>query len=288
VPEAGGRRAVPDLARGLAEPYLQNALAGALIVALLGAFVGYFVVVRGAAFATHALSQIGFAGAAGAVLLGIAPLAGLIVFALFGALGLGALSARSRSSDVVTALVLVCSLGTGALFLALQRDYASNAFSLLFGTIVGVDRTDVFLTALAALVAAATLLAIARPLLFATVSRDAARSAGVPVAGLDIAFLVVVALAAAVTVPIVGTLLVFSLTIGPAAAAARLSRYPPVAIALAAVLGATAVLAGIALAYETDWPVGFFVATLVMLEYLAATALSKRAATGLARRGVPV
>lgn len=277
---------MPDLARGLAEPYLQNALAGALIVALLGAFVGYFVVVRGAAFATHALSQIGFAGAAGAVLLGIAPLAGLIGFALLGALGLGALTARSRSSDVVTALVLVCSLGTGALFLALQRDYASNAFSLLFGTIVGVDRTDVALTALAALVAAVTLLAIARPLLFATVAREAARSAGVPVAALDIAFLVVVALAAAVTVPVVGTLLVFSLTIGPAAAAARLSRYPPAAIALAVALGALAVLGGIALAYETDWPVGFFIASFVMLEYLVATALSKRPVAGLPGRGL--
>jgi zinc/manganese transport system permease protein len=266
---------VPELAGGLAQPYLQNALGGALIVALLGAFVGYFVVVRGAAFATHALSQIGFAGAAGAVLLGIEPLIGLIVFALLGALGLGALSARTRANDVVTALVLVASLGTGALFLALQRDYASNAFGLLFGTIVGVDRVQVALTALAAVTAAAALTAIARPLLFATVARDAARSAGVPVFALELGFLAIVALSAAVTVPIVGTLLVFSLTIGPAAAAARLCRRPAAAIGLGAAFGAFAALAGIALAYETDWPVGFFIATLVMLEYVAADAYAK-------------
>jgi zinc/manganese transport system permease protein len=267
---------VPDLAQGLAQPYLQNALGGGFIVALLGAFVGYFVVVRGAAFATHALSQIGFAGAAGAVLVGIPPLLGLIAFALLGALGLGALAPRARSRDVVTALVLVCSLGTGALFLALQRDFAADAFSLLFGTIVGVDRLQVLLTALAAVVAAAALLTISRPLLYATVAREAARSGGVPVARLDLGFLCIVALAAAVTVPIVGTLLVFSLTIGPAAAASRLCRRPAAAVGVAAAFGAGAVAAGIALAYETDWPVGFFIATIVLLEYVAAGAYARR------------
>ncbi len=267
---------MPDLARGLAAPYLQNALCGGIIVALLGAFVGYFVVVRGAAFATHALSQIGFAGAAGAGLAGFPPLAGLIAFAMLGALGLAALSRRPRSADVVTALVLVASLGTGALFLALQRDYASNAFSLLFGTIVGVDRIQVALTAGAALTAAAALGSIARPLLFATVARDAARGMGVAVFALDTAFLIILALAAAVTVPIVGTLLVFSLTIGPAAAGSLLSARPARAVALAAALGTVAVAAGIALAYETDWPVGFFIAAFVLAEYLAARLYARR------------
>jgi zinc/manganese transport system permease protein len=270
------------LLHGLAQPYLQNALYGGLIVAVLAAFVGYFVIVRGAAFATHALSQIGFAGAAGAVLLGIEPLAGLIAFALLGAAGLGVLSTRSRSSDVTTALVLVCALGTGALFLALERDYASNVFSLLFGTIVGVTRSQVALTLAAAICAFAILATIARPLLFATVARDAARIAGVPVVALDFAFLGVVALAAAVTVPIVGTLLVFSLTIGPAAVATRLAARPATAIVLAVALGWFAVVAGIALAYETDWPVGFFISAIVMAQYLLARASAARRERGRA------
>ncbi len=261
---------MPNLFYGLAQPYLQNALYGGTIVAVLAAFVGYFVIIRGAAFATHALSQIGFAGAAGAVLVGIEPLVGLIAFALLGAAGLGALSTRSRSSDVTTALVLVCALGTGALFLALQRNYASNVFSLLFGTIVGVTRGEVELTAGAAFCALAGLAAVARPLLFATVARDAARAAGVPVVALDYAFFAIVALAAAITVPVVGTLLVFSLTLGPAAVAARISARPVRAIGLAIVLGVFAVVAGIALAYETDWPVGFFISTIVMAQYVAA------------------
>jgi zinc/manganese transport system permease protein len=260
----------------LNEPYLQNALAGGIAVALLAACVGYFVILRGAAFATHALSQIGFAGAAGAVLLGLEPIVGLIAFSLLGALGLGALSGRSRSSDVITALVLVTALGTGALFLALQPNYASNVFALLFGTIVGVDRAQVAITAIAALVAIVTLTAIARPLAFATVARDAARAAGVPVIALDFAFLLVVALAAAVTVPIVGTLLVFSLTLGPAAAAAHLSARPFATIAIAAALGILAVVLGIGLAYETDWPVGFFISAIAFAEYGVARALAGR------------
>lgn len=261
---------MPDIATGLAQPYLQNALAGGLIVAVLTAFVGYFVVVRGASFATHALSQIGFAGAAGAGLIGVTPLVGLVVFAIGGALLLGILAARTRSSDVTTALVLVTALGSGALFLALQRNYASSAFSLLFGTIVGVDRTQVALTALVAFVAVGALVTIARPLLYATVARDVAASAGVRVAALDLAFLVIVALACAITVPIVGTLLVFSLTIGPAATASRLATRPATIVALAAALGGFAVILGIALAYTTDWPIGFFIAAITTAQYVAA------------------
>lgn len=261
---------MPNLLAGLAQPYLQNAILGGLIVALLAAFVGYFVVARGASFATHALSQIGFAGAAGAGLIGVAPIVGLVIFALLGAFGLGTLAARSRSSDVTTALVLITALGTGALFLALQRNYASSAFSLLFGTIVGVDRMQVALTAIVALLAFVALGAIARPLLFATVARDAASSAGIPVGKLDLAFLAIVALACAVTVPIVGTLLVFSLTIGPAAAASRLASRPLAVIAIAAIFGVAAVLVGVALAYLTDWPIGFYIAALTSLEYALA------------------
>ncbi len=270
---------MPSFASGFAEAYVRNALEAGVMVAILAACVGYFVILRGASFATHALSQIGFAGAAGAVFAGIEPLAGLIAFTLAGSFGLGALAQRSRSSDVTTALVLVFALGTGALFLALDRSYASDVFSLLFGTIVGVDRAQVGITAVAAVAALVLLGAVARPLLFATVSRDAAQAAGAPVALLDYAFLAILGLTTAVTVPVAGTLLVFSLTIGPAAAAVHLSARPGRTIALAAVLGTFAAVVGIMLAYETDWPVGFFISVIVMFEYLAARA------AGRSRRG---
>ena len=196
---------MPNVFVGLAHPWLQNALCGAAIVAVLAAVVGYFVVMRGASFATHALSQIGFAGAAGAVLAGIEPLVGLIAFSLAGAGLLGALASRTRASDVATALVLVCALGTGALFLALTSSFGSDVMSFLFGTIVGVNRTQVAITAVAALCALACLATIARPLIFATVrARNGRARRGVAVGALDYAFLAIVALAAAITVPIVG------------------------------------------------------------------------------------
>lgn len=272
---------MPNLSDGLAQPYLQNALAGGVIVAVLAAFVGYFVILRGASFATHALSQIGFAGAAGAGLIGASPLVGLVAFALVGAVFLGIVSVRTRSSDVTTALTLVTALGTGALFLALQRNYASHTFALLFGTIVGVERSQIGLTALVATIAIAALAIIARPLLFATVARDAAASAGVPVLALDLAFLAIIALACAVTVPIVGTLLVFSLTIGPSAAASRVARTPATLVALAVAFGTSAVVAGIVLAYLTDWPVGFYIASITTLQYIAARARASSARRAL-------
>ncbi len=251
------------------------------MVAVLTAFVGYFVVIRGASFTTHALSQIGFAGAAGAVLAGVAPIVGLIVFALIGAALLALLASRTRTSDVSTALILVTALGTGALFLALQQNYASNAFSLLFGTIVGVDHAQVIITAVVALIALVALGTIARPLLFATIAREAAASVGVPVAVLDLAFLAIVALACAVTVPVVGTLLVFSLTIGPAAAASRLASRPLVVIAVAIAFGTSAVVVGIALAYVTDWPIGFYIAAITSLQYGFARVWGNRGAQRL-------
>ncbi len=264
------------IAQALSHPYLQNALAAGLLVALLAACVGYFVVLRGAAFATHALAQIGFAGAAGAVLLGLDPLVGLIAFAVVGAAGLGMRSTYSRTNDVTTALVLVTALGTGALFLALAHSYAANVYALLFGTIVGVTRADVAAIALATAVIIISLGALARPLLFATVSRETAQTRGIPVAALDIAFLVLVGLAAAVTVPIVGTLLIYSLAIGPTAAAIRLTAGPTNTIALALAFALFAVVVGIAFAYATDWPVGFFIALVAALEYLAAHLFTRR------------
>ncbi len=261
--------------QALSHSYVQNALAAGLLVALLAACVGYFVVLRGAAFATHALAQIGFAGAAGAVFLGIDPLVGLIAFAVLGATGLGVLSVRSRTSDVMTALVLVAALGSGALFLALAHSYAGNVYALLFGTIVGVTRSDVIVIGVATAAIAVALGVLSRPLLFATVARETAQTRGIPVAALDIAFLIIVGLAAAVTVPIVGTLLIYSLAIGPTAAAARLTARPTQAIALALAFAAFAVVAGIVLAYASTWPVGFFIALLTALEYLGARFLSR-------------
>jgi len=266
------------------QPFMQNALLTGTIVAILSGLVGFFVVLRGVSFAAHALGQVGFAGAAGAVLIGVDPLWGLVVFAVAGALGIGALGAREHGRDGATALILVAALGLGALFLTLNNTYATAAFTLLFGSIVGISRSQVWETGALALPCLAALATLYRPLLFASVSPEVAAARGAPVRVLGLLFLVVVSVAVAVAVPVVGTLLIFSLTVGPAAAALRLARRPPVAMVLAVGLAVAATWIGIALAYDTGWPVGFFISAIVGLEYFGARLTRPLLSPRVARR----
>jgi zinc/manganese transport system permease protein len=270
----------------LAQPYMQNALLTGTIVAILAGLVGVFVVLRGVSFAAHALGQMGFAGAAGAVLVGVTPLWGLVAFAGGGALGLGILGARAHGRDVTTALLLVAALGTGALFLTLNSAYATAAFSLLFGTIVGVSRAQVWQTGLLALGCLVALAALYRPLLLASVSPELAAARGVPLRAVSILFLGVVGIAAAITVPTVGTLLIFSLMVGPAGAAVHLVHRPCAVLLVSVGLGLVATWTGMVLAYDTGWPVGCFISAIVALLYLAARVIGPRWAHRSAQ-GVP-
>ncbi len=266
----------PDM---FTQPFMQNALLTGSIAAVLAGLVGFFVVLRGVSFAAHALGQIGFAGAAGAVLIGVAPLWGLVVFALGGALGLGVLGAREHGRDATTALVLAAALGLGALFIALNGTYATAAFALLFGTIVGVSRAEVWQTALMALGCLVGLAALYRPLLLTSVDAEMALARGVPVRLVGILFLMVVGVAAAVTIPTVGTLLIFSLMVGPAAAASILAARPWAALGLAVLLSMLATWIGLVVAYDTGWPIGFIISAAVTVEYLGARLAGPRLTT---------
>jgi len=270
------------MAEMFGQAYMQNALATATIVAVLAGLVGFFVALRGVSFAAHSLAQIGFAGAAGAVLIGADPLLGLALFAIGGGVGMGLLGARDR--DVTTALILVASLGVGALFLTLNTSYATAAFSLLFGTIVGISRAQVWETLALAAACLVALAVLYRPLLLSSVSPDVAAARGVPVRLLNVLFLVVVGVAAAVTVPVAGTLLIFSLMVGPAAAAVRLARTPVTALLVSVALGLAATWLGIGLAYATGWPVGFFITAIVTVFYVVTRFMRPRYTT----RSAPV
>ena len=259
-----------------AQPFMQNALLTGSMAAGLAGVVGFFIVLRGVSFAAHALGQIGFAGAAGAVLIGVAPLWGLVVFALGGAFALGALGVREQERDATTALVLVAALGLGALFIALNPVYATEAFALLFGTIVGVSRDQVWQTGLLALSCVAGLAVLYRPLLLATVNAETAEARGVPVRLVGILFLVVVGIAAAVTIPTVGTLLIFSLMVGPAGAASSLTSRPAAAMGLAVGLSLLATWVGLIVAYDTGWPIGFIISAAVTALYLGARLVGPR------------
>src|SRR5579884_4287681 len=171
----------PSKAATVMLDFLQNAFMAGTAIAIVAACVGYFVILRHVTFAGHALSHIGFSGAAGAVLFGINPLWGLIVFTLGAALAMGALGERLEGRDVAIGIVLAFALGLGILFLQLYTAYATEAFSILFGTILGISRSDVLTSVVLGAIVLAGLGVIFRPLLFMSVNPIAAEAGGVPV-----------------------------------------------------------------------------------------------------------
>jgi zinc/manganese transport system permease protein len=246
--------------------FMMNAWTTATIVAVVAGVVGYFVVLRGSAFPAHAIPKGAFAGAAAASLLGISTLIGLAVFSLLGALGIGSLSRRSRP-DVATALALVMMLALGAAFLSRTTEYEPEIYSLLFGEILGVSTSEILPVAVLAITCIAAVAVIYRPLMLSSVVPEIAEARGIRRDRIEMCFLLVVALATAVTVPVVGALLIFSLMIGPPAAARSLTSRPLLAMVLSVVIALVTVWAAIALSYQYNWPIGFFVGVLGALSY---------------------
>ena len=246
--------------------FLINTWITASVVAVVAGLVGFFVVLRGSSFLAHALPHGAFAGAAGATLLGLDPIFGMGVFAVGGALAVSTLGRRGRN-DVVVALSLVVMLGFGALFLSLGDQYSAEVFALLFGQILGVSSAEVLPIVLLGLLCVVAIVVAYRPLLLASVLPDQAAARGISVFGMSVFFAVVVALATTLSVPIVGALLMFSLLVGPPAAARLFSPDPLRAIPLSIGLALVTVWASIAAAYLTSLPVGFFVTAVSALLY---------------------
>jgi len=247
--------------------FMRNAFAAATIVALVAGSIGYFLVLRGETFAGHALSHVGFPGATGAVLIGVSPFVGLSVFTLLAGIGISLISERGQR-DVAIGLVLTLSLGLGLLFLHFYTAYAGAATNLLFGNVLGISRETVWVLLGMAAVTLIALGTISRPLLFASLQPELAEAKGVPVGLLSIAFMVVVALATAQAIQIVGVLLVFALMVAPAATALRLTRHFAFGIALSVGLAVSIVWVSLVLAYVTDWPTSFWITALGSAFYM--------------------
>jgi zinc/manganese transport system permease protein len=246
--------------------FMVNTWVVAGIVAVVAGAVGFFVVLRGSAFVADALPTGAFAGAAGASLIGVNTLAGLGVFSILGALGIGWLGRRSRH-DVATALALVMMLGLGALFLSFSSQYAPEIYSLLFGEVLGISSNEIAPVAVLGAVTVAALIVIYRPLLLTSAMPALGEARGVRAARVETLFLVVLALATSMALPVVGALLIFSLMIGPPAAARSFTDRPALAIALSVLMALGTVWAAIAASYQTNWPVGFFVGALSAVWY---------------------
>ena len=248
--------------------FMRNAFAAGTIVALLAGMVGYFLVLRAQTFAGHALAHVGFTGATGAVLAGVPPLWGLVVVTLVAGIGMGLMGERLAQRDVAIGIVLSLSLGFGLLFLHFYTAFASQATALLFGNVLAVDRGTVWTLLGLAAVSIAALGVISRPLLFASLQPELAEAKGVSLRLYAVLFLAIVALATAECAQIVGVLLVFTLMVGPAAAAQRIGRSVVVCVLVSAVLALAETWAGIALAYYTDWPTSFWITALSAAVYL--------------------
>ena len=249
--------------------FMRNALVTGSIVAVLAAVVGFFIVARSLTFAAHAMPNIGFAGAAGAVLAGIPPVYGFFAFALAAAAGIGVIGTRARERDIAVAVLMTFALGLGFLFLSLYSGYAQRVYGILFGSILGISVENVLVTGIAAFVAIALLLTIYRPLLFCTFDPQAATARGLPIRALSILFLATAALAISLSAQVMGALLVFTLLVGPAATATRLTKRPGRAILLAALLGLAYVWIGIGVAALSGrLPVSFMISAIAFAVYL--------------------
>ena len=239
-------------------PFMQDTWITASVVAVVAALVGFFVVLRGAAFTAHAVPNAAFAGAAGASLIGVSTILGLGVFSLGGALLIGLLSRRGRH-DAVTALTVALMLGLGALFLSWSTEYAPEIYSLLFGEVLGISENETGLTIALAAVCVVALAVLYRPLLLSSTLPEVAEARGIRTLRIEMLFLILVALATTTAVPVVGALLMFSLMVGPPAAARMLTKHPLPAMAISVLLALLTVWGAIALSYQTNWPIGFFV-----------------------------
>ena len=251
--------------------FMQNAYLAGTLVAITAGLMGFFMVLRSQSFAGHSLANVGFAGATGAVLLGIPPVVGLFLAGVLAAIGIQTLNVAAgerRQSDIAVGAVLTASLALGFLFIHLATaEYAANVYNVLFGNVLGISDTDVGVIAYSTLVLLAVLIFIARPFFFASLDPDVAAASGVPVRLLAFGYLVLLALEVAVAVQIVGVLLIFALLVTPAAIAQYVTTRPAVAAALAVALALLFTWMGLAVGYFTLYPVGFFITTFAFGTY---------------------
>ena len=260
-----------DLSDLFSYPFMVNALEAGTIVAVLAGVTGWFMVLRRQTFAGHTLSLIAFPGAAAAALAGLPLAAGYFAFCALGALVLGALAGSRRSLSEESAAigsVQALALALGFLFVSLYHGLLTGLDSILFGTFLGITSRQVVVLLV---VAASTLVLLAlasRPLLFASVDEDVARASRVPVRLLGLGFLVVLGLSVAETSQITGALLVFALLVTPAATAQQLTLRPGLGIVLSVCLALAVTWLGLALAYFSVYPVGFYVTSLSFGLYL--------------------
>ncbi|HTL40890.1 MAG TPA: metal ABC transporter permease [Pseudolysinimonas sp.] len=264
---------------------LQNSILAGAVLGVVGGLVGVFVMSRDLAFAVHGISELSFAGAAAALLFGAGVVEGSIAGSLIAAVLIGLLGTRARDRNSITAVLMPFGLGLGILFLALYPGRSANRFGLLTGQIVAVDDPRLGALALIGAVVVVGLLVVWRPLTFASVDAEVAAARGVPVRALSLVFMLLLGLAVAVGVQVVGALLVLSVLVTPAAAALRISSSPVWVPVLSTVFATVSLVGGILLALGASVPISPYVTTISFLIYLVCRLASVRRERRSRRRG---
>ena len=249
-------------------PLVRNSLIAGAVLGLLGGLIGVFVMARDLPFAVHGISELSFAGASGALLLGADVVLGSIVGSLIAAVVLGFLGLRARDRNSIIGVLMPFGLGLGILFLALYKGRAANKFGLLTGQIVSVDDTALTSLIVTGLLVLTVLLLIWRPLMFASVDPDVAVARGVPVGALSPLFMVLLGCAVALSIQIVGALLVLTLLCTPAAAAMKVTASPVLTPLLSVLFATCSVVGGILVALGTSIPISPYVTTISFTIYL--------------------
>lgn len=268
----------------LAQHFVHTALWAGAVVAVVSGVIGVFVVTRGMSFAVHAVSELGFTGAAGALVVGFDPVLGMLGGSLLLGLVLGLLSLRGRERDSAIGSVLAFGLGVGVLFIMLYPGNATTATNLLFGSIVGVSDGQLRDLAIVAAIVLAGVAVLYRPLLFSSVDPEIAAARGVPLRALSVGIFLLLALTAAEAIQVVGVLLVLTLVITPAAAAQRLTGRPALALLVSVAIALISTEGGILLSLAEPWPTSFFISAISFAAYLGARLLDVAGANARARR----
>lgn len=262
----------PDWMDTLTAPFMANAFLAGLCIALAAGVMGYFTIARHSTFASHALAHIGLPGATGAVLLGLPVSLGLGVFALGGALVIGALGKRASQREIATGTVLAFATGLGLFFARLSSSASQQMQSILFGSILTITTDQIIGFAIFDVILLIVLAVIYRPLLFSSVDEQVAQAKGVPIGAMNVAFMAIMAGVITIAVPAVGTLLIFALVITPAATANIIAGTPLRAMVLASALCLVAIWGGLVLAAMFPAPPSFIIVTLSTLFWAIAKA----------------
>ncbi len=265
--------------------FMQHAFEAGTVIAVVAGVMGYLVVLRRTSFAAHAYAEIGFAGAAGSALVGISPILGLLAASIAGGFGIAVLGKRAERRDIEIGSVLAFALGLGLLFISLYKGYATEAYSILFGEILGISSNNVIITLAVSIFILIAAAIVYRPILFASLDEEVAEAKGMHTLLLGTLFMVLLAAAVSISIQVTGVLLIFALMVTPAATAIRLTKKPLRAIVISITIALFATWAGLLIAFYEPYPVSFFITSIVFALYLFVRIIQLELDNGVFRNG---